>query len=81
MQRYLVVGTPSPDEDLDFKLLKLFLESLESRDDSLEGCSNVGEVGNSTADDQHFALGMLLLRHQRQDCLGVLVTVKFMIIS
>ena len=39
----------------------------------LESRGDVGEVGDSSTDDEHFPVGVFRARHQRQDGAGVIV--------
>jgi hypothetical protein len=41
---------------------------LESADDALESCSDVGEVGDTTADDQDLALRVRFSTSDQIDC-------------
>lgn len=58
LQALLVVGTTATNEDLDLVGDQLVLELLESTDNALEGSSDIGEVSNTTTDDQDLALGV-----------------------
>ena len=71
-QSLLEVGAASADKHSDVALDELVLEMRQSSHNALEGGSHVGEVGNPPAYDQHFALGVCLLGHEAQDCLGIL---------
>jgi hypothetical protein len=57
LETLLIVWTTTTDEDLDTVADKLVLVLLEGTDDTLEGSSDVGEVGNTTTDDEDLALG------------------------
>lgn len=57
LETLLVVGTTTADEDLDFVVDELVLVLLESTNDALEGSSDVGEVGDTTTDDEDLAVG------------------------
>ena len=50
---------------------------LQSSDNPLEGCSNIGEVGNSTANDQHLAIRMFLSGHERKQSSGIVIGLLF----
>jgi len=51
----LVVRASTTNEDFDLVRDQLVLEFLESADDSLEGRSNVGKVGDTSTDDEDLA--------------------------
>lgn len=58
LQTLLVVGTSTADPDLDLVLVEGSGDLPQSADDTLEGGSNVGEVGNTTTDEEDLALGV-----------------------
>jgi hypothetical protein len=58
LETFLVVGTTTADEDLDRVVDKLVLVCLECTDDALEGSGDVGEVGDTTNDDEDLAIGV-----------------------
>ena len=72
-QALLVVGTAASHVDRDAVVDELLVEFVQRLDDALEGGRHVGEVGDAAADEQHLAVGVLLLGHQVEDGLGVLV--------
>ena len=74
---YLVIRTTSADENLSFMFLKLELVFLERSDDALECGSDVGEVGDSAADDELFAIWMVMSRQERKNGPGVVVSLLF----
>jgi hypothetical protein len=51
----LVVWASATNKDFDLVSDQLVFELLESLDDSLEGRSHVGEIGDTTTDDEDFA--------------------------
>jgi hypothetical protein len=53
---FLVVGTTSSNEDADFVGLKSTLVLLESANDTFKGGSDVGEVGNTSSDDEDLSI-------------------------
>ena len=57
LETLLVVGTATTNEDLDLMSNELVLVLLEGADDSLEGRSDVGEVGDTTTNDENLAIG------------------------
>lgn len=54
----LVVGSSTSDEDLDLVGNQLVLELLESTDDALEGGGDIGEVGNTSSNDEDLSFGV-----------------------
>lgn len=58
LETLLVVGTTTTNEDLDLVGDQLVLELLEGANDTLEGGSDVGKVGNTTTNDEDLALGV-----------------------
>lgn len=74
-ETFLVVGTTSSNEDSDLVSDQSLSVLFESLDDTLEGSSNVGEVGNTTTDDEDLALRVRSTSSdQVNDRLGVLVS-------
>jgi hypothetical protein len=69
----LIVGPCPPDKYPNVVLPELDLELFERLDDSLEGGGHVGKVGDAAADDENLALCVLLLGHEREQRLGVVV--------
>ena len=63
----LVVGTGSTNKQLDILILDESLILLECPHDSLEGGGHVGKVGNTSANNEHLAVRMLLPGHEGQD--------------
>lgn len=55
---YLVVRSTSANVDLDALLDQLSAVLLQGTDDTLEGGSDVGEVGNTSTNDKDLALGV-----------------------
>lgn len=49
----LVIGTSPPDPDGNFSIAKLLLKLLECSDDTSERGGHIGEVGDSSTDDEH----------------------------
>lgn len=58
LETLLVVGSTATNEDADLVLLDAVLELLEGSDDTLEGSGDVGEVGDTTTDEEDLALGV-----------------------
>jgi hypothetical protein len=74
LETLLVVGTSTSDPDLDVVLNQLSGIVSEGSDDTLEGAGNVGEVGNTTADEENLALlGLRGSEHEVEDSSGVVV--------
>src|SRR5262245_38975964 len=59
LETLLVVGTRTTNPDLDVVLDERRRNFPQGADDTLEGRRNVGEVGNTTANEEDLALGML----------------------
>jgi hypothetical protein len=57
LETFLVVGTITADEDLDGVADELVLVLLEGTDHTLEGSGDVGEVGDTTTNDEDLAIG------------------------
>lgn len=74
LETLLVVGTSTADPDLGLVLVQDGGDIAQSTDDTLEGAGNVGEVGNTTTDEEDLALGVHGgAEHQIQDSLSVVV--------
>lgn len=58
LETFLVVGATTTDKDLDLVRDQLIFELLKGADDALEGGSNVGEVGDTSSNDEDLALGV-----------------------
>ena len=59
----LVVGSTATDVDFGIVLLQLDLVLLQGSDDSLESGGNIGKVGDSTPNNQLFAIFMRVSSH------------------
>lgn len=57
-ETFLVVWSTAADVDLDAVGNETCLEFLEGTDDTLESSSDVGEVSNTSTNDEEFALGV-----------------------
>jgi hypothetical protein len=69
LETLLVVGTGTTDPDLDLVLVQGASNFPQGADDTLEGRGNVGEVGNTTTDEQHLALRVLgSTEHEVKHC-------------
>jgi len=69
----LVVG-PSPSHEYFYLMISdCCLELLQSSHDSFKCCSNVGEVSNSSSNDEDLPILMLLSRHHGENSSGVVV--------
>jgi len=72
LQTLLVVRTSTTDPNLDLVLVQNGGNIADGADDTLEGGGDVSEVGNTTADEEDLALGVLgSTQHQVQNGLGV----------
>lgn len=72
LETFLVVGAGTADPDLDVVLNKERGNLAKGADDTLEGGGNVGEVGNTTTDEEDLALGVHGgSEHQVKDGSGV----------
>lgn len=72
LQTLLVVRTSTTDPDLDLVLVQNGGDIADGADDTLEGGGDVGEVGNTTTDEEDLALGVLRsTQHQVQNGLSV----------
>lgn len=72
LETLLVVGTSTTNPDLDLVLVQDGGNLTESADDTLEGGGNVGEVGNTTTDEEDLAVGVDgRAQHQVEDGTGV----------
>lgn len=74
LETLLVVWSGTTNPDLDLMLDELWSILADGLDDTLEGRSNVGEVGNTTSDKEHLALrGKWCAEHEVEDGTGVVV--------
>lgn len=64
----MVVGSTTTNEDANLVELETSLVLLESRDDTLESSGNVGEVGNTSSDEEEFAFGVGSTSSHEIDC-------------
>lgn len=72
LETLLVVGTGTADPDLDLVLVEDGGDLADGADDTLEGAGNVGEVGNTSTDEEDLALGVGRgTQHQVQHGAGV----------
>lgn len=72
LQTLLVVGTGTTDPDLDLVLVQDGGNLTQSADDTLEGRGDVGEVGNTTTDEEDLAVGVGGgAQHQVEDRAGI----------
>jgi hypothetical protein len=72
LETLLVVRASTADPDLDVVLDKERGDLTEGTDDTLEGGGDVGEVGNTTTDEQNLALGVHgSTEHEVKDGSGV----------
>jgi hypothetical protein len=72
LQTLLVVGAGTTDPDLDIVLDEERGDFPQGTDDTLEGRGDVGEVGNTTTDEEDLALGVLgSAEHEVEDSAGV----------
>lgn len=72
LKTLLVVGTSTTNPDLDLVLVQDRGNLTQSADDTLEGGGNVGEVGNTTTDEEDLAVGVDgRAQHQVEDGTGV----------
>ena len=75
LETFLVVGATTADVDFNLVVDERSLELCKSPDDTLEGGGNVGEVSNTTADDQDLSLGVWLsTRNKIENGFGVFVS-------
>ena len=58
LETFLVVGASTTDPDLDVVLDEERSDLADGADDTLEGGGDVGEVGNTTTDEEDLALGV-----------------------
>jgi len=78
LETFLVVGATATDVNFNLVVDERCLELFESADDTLEGSGNVGEVGNTTANDQDLSLGVRLSASDEvKDGFGVFVCLTF----
>ena len=61
LQSFLVVGASTADPDGDLVLIELTGDFTNSLDDTLECRSHVGEVGNTSTDEENLTLRVLRL--------------------
>lgn len=77
LKTLLVVGTGTTDPDLNVVLVQLSGIIPQSTDDTLEGAGNIGEVGNTTTNEENLALvGHGSAEHQVQDSTGIVVGLR-----
>ncbi len=60
LKTFLVVWTTTADEDFDLVVDEGIFVFLKGTDDTLEGSSNIGEVGDTTSDDKDFSFRIRL---------------------
>lgn len=73
LETLLVVGTGAADPDLDLVLDENGGDLADGANETLEGAGNVGEVGNTTTDEENLALGVHGgTEHEVQNGAGVL---------
>ena len=65
---FLVVGTTTADEDSDLVRDKRAFVFLKGADDTLKCGSNIGEVSDTTADDENFPFRIRLATANEIDC-------------
>jgi len=68
LETFLVVGSTTTNEDANLVELKTSLVLLEGRDDTLESSGNVGEVGNTSSDEEKLAFGVGSTTSHKIDC-------------
>lgn len=74
LETFLVVRTGPTNPDLHLVLIEDWRDLPQGADDTLEGGSDVGEVGNTTTDEQHLAVRVGRgPQHQVKHCAGVVV--------
>ena len=74
LETLLVVGAGTTDPDLDLVLVQDRGDFSQSANDTLEGGGDVGEVGNTTTNEEHLALGVLGgTEHEVENGSGVVV--------
>mmetsp|Transcript_79918 Transcript_79918/g.185577 ORF Transcript_79918/g.185577 Transcript_79918/m.185577 type:complete len:619 (-) Transcript_79918:445-2301(-) len=66
-----VVGPSAADHDLDLVLLDVICIVLQCLDEAGESCRHICEVGNTATDDEEFAIRVLGLHHEREQCLRI----------
>lgn len=77
LKTLLVVGTGTTNPDLNVVLNQLSSVVAQGTDDTLEGAGNVGEVGNTTTNEQNLALvAQGSAEHQVQHGAGVVVGLR-----
>lgn len=65
---HLVVGTSTSNKDLDTRVDELLLVLFQSANDALECRSDIGEVGDTTTDDENLALRTRGTTGDQVDC-------------
>mmetsp|Transcript_6072 Transcript_6072/g.14522 ORF Transcript_6072/g.14522 Transcript_6072/m.14522 type:complete len:454 (+) Transcript_6072:1966-3327(+) len=73
-QSFLIVGTSTTHPDLDIVRKNLLLKRLQCLYQPSEGRCNIGEICDTTSNNQYLAVWVLVLAHQPQDCLRILET-------
>ena len=68
LETLLVVGSTTTDVDADLVVGERRLVLLEGTNDTLESGSDVGEVGDTTTNDEDFALWVRLAASDQVDC-------------
>lgn len=77
LETLLVVGASTAHPDLNLVLVQLRGDLAESADHTLESAGDVGEVGNTTTDEENLAFGVLrCAQHQVEDRAGVVVGLR-----
>ena len=77
LETLLVVGTGTTDPDLSVVLDESLAVLPEGLDDTLESAGNVGEVGDTTTDEEDLALvGHRSTEHKVEDSAGVVVGLR-----
>ena len=78
LQSLLVVGTSTTDPDLNLVFVQNGGDVTESANDTLESRGDVGEVSDTTTDEEDLAVGVGGgAEHQVKDCAGVVVGLGF----
>lgn len=77
LETLLVVGAGTADPNLDLVLVELLGVVAEGADDTLECAGDVGEVGNTTTNEEDLALvGQGSAEHEIEDGAGVVVGLR-----